>query len=97
MGHALTAYISKPLHLLGVVDLEFRGWERVDEGSLIRWDLFFYEPWFLGLGVLMTLGALHHHRRTGGSEQGARRLVQATVGATLGLTAVACVSLFTGS
>jgi len=94
MGHALTAYISKPLHLLGVVNLDFPGWERVDEGALIRWDLFFYEPWFLGLGVLTTLAALHHYRRTGGSEQGARRLVQATVGATVGLTAVACISLF---
>ena len=93
MGHALTAYISKPLHVLGVVDLEFRGWERVDEGSLIRWDLFFYEPWFLGLGVLMTLGALHHHRRTGGSRRTERRLVAGTVAGTLALTAVACLAV----
>ena len=97
MGHALTGYISKPLHLAGVIDLEFPGWAHVDEGALIRWDLLFYEPWFLGLGVLTTLAALHHHRRTGGSERGARRLVLATVGATLLLTAFACARLFTGS
>jgi hypothetical protein len=65
-AHALTAYVTKPLHALGVVQLDFRGWERLDEAALIRWDLAFYEPWFLGLGVLVTLGALHHYRRTGG-------------------------------
>ena len=96
MAHALTAYITKPLHALGVIDLEFKGWAHLDEGALIRWDLFFYEPWFLGLGVLVTVGALHHYRRTGGSEGGERRLVQATVGATLGFTAVACVSVIAG-
>ena len=26
VAHALTAYVTKPLHLLGVIDLEFRGW-----------------------------------------------------------------------
>jgi hypothetical protein len=56
---------------------------------LIRWNLLFCEPWFLGLGVLVTLGALHHHRRTGGSRRGARRLLAATAAATLALTALA--------
>jgi hypothetical protein len=96
MAHALTAYITKPLHELGVIDLDFKGWAQVDEGALIRWDLFFYEPWFLGLGVLATLGALHHHRRTGGSVRGERRLVLATVAATLGVTALSCLSLIAG-
>ena len=67
VAHALTAYVTKPLHLLGVIDLEFRGWAELDEDALILWDLLFYEPWFLGLGTLVTLGTLHHFRRTGGS------------------------------
>jgi hypothetical protein len=91
VAHALTAYVTKPLHLLGVVDIEFRGWARLDQGALIAWDLLFYEPWFLGLGVLVTLGALHHHRRTGGSDRARRRLVGVTVAATLALTTVASV------
>jgi hypothetical protein len=90
MAHALTAYVTKPLHLLGVVDLEFKGWATRDQTAQFLWDLAFYEPWFLGLGVLVTLGALHHHRRTGGSERAGRRLVLATVAGTLVLTAVAC-------
>jgi hypothetical protein len=28
-----------------VVDLEFRGWARLDAGAMIAWDLLFYEPW----------------------------------------------------
>jgi hypothetical protein len=89
-AHALTAYITKPLHLLGVIDLEFRGWAELGELALILWDLLFYEPWFLGLGVLVTLGTLHHFRRTGGSPEGARRLLAITATATLALTAYGC-------
>ena len=89
MAHALTAYVTKPLHLAGAADLEFRGWKTLDEGEMIAWDLLFYEPWFLALGLLVTAGALHHHRRTGGSERARRRLVAVTGAGTLALTAVA--------
>ena len=92
-AHALTAYVTKPLHLLGVIELEFPGWTRLDEGALVRWDLLFYEPWFLGLGILVTLGALHHFRRTGGSRRGERRLLLGTVAATLLTTALASASV----
>ena len=92
-SHALTAYVTKPLHLLGAIQLDFKGWAHVDEQALIWWDLLFYEPWFLGLGVLVTLGALHHHERTGGSEAARHRLVVGTAAATLGLTALSCVQL----
>jgi len=95
MGHALTGYVTKSLHLLGVIDIEFPGWAHVDEGALIAWDLLFYEPWFLALGVLVTLGALHHYRRTGGSAAGARRLGVVTAAATIALTAVASVLVAT--
>jgi hypothetical protein len=92
-AHALSAYVTKPLHLLGVIDIEFRGWAHLDEHALIAWDLLFYEPWFLGLGVLVTLGTLHHHRRTGGSAEARRRMVLITVAGTLALTAVTCVQM----
>jgi len=89
-AHALTAYITKPLHALGVVELQFDGWAQRDETAQFLWDLLFYEPWFLGLGVLVTLGTLHHHRRTGGSVRGRRRLMLLSAGATLALTALSC-------
>lgn len=89
-AHALTAYITKPLDALGVVHLQFDGWARRDETAQFLWDLLFYEPWFLGLAILVTLGTRHHHRRTGGSSRAERRLVVLTVAGTLALTAVAC-------
>jgi Protein of unknown function (DUF3995) len=99
MGHALTAYVTKPLQLLGVVDLDLqaRGWATLDEGKLIAWDLLFYEPWFLALGVLVTLGALHHHRRTGGTDRGRRRLIALTAAGTIALTTVASAMVIAGS
>jgi hypothetical protein len=90
MAHALTAYVTKPLHALGVVHLRFDGWAQRDETAQFLWDLLFYEPWFLGLGLLVSLGALHHHRRTGGSARDRRRLIVLTALATLALTAFSC-------
>jgi Protein of unknown function (DUF3995) len=90
MAHAITAYVTKPLHALGVVHLDFKGWATLDEGALIRWDLLFYEPWFLVFGILVTLGVVHHHRRTGGSERELRRLLGLTGLATVVLSLVAC-------
>jgi hypothetical protein len=89
-AHALTAYVTKPLHLAGVLRLRFDGWAHRDQTAQFLWDLLFYEPWFLGLGILVTLGALHHYRRTGGSARGQRRLAALTVAATVALTATAC-------
>ena len=85
-AHALVAYVTKPLHALGVIELRFDGWATRDQAAQFAWDLLFYEPWFLGLGVLVTLATLHHHRRTGGSARAERRLVAVTVAATLALT-----------
>jgi hypothetical protein len=89
-AHALTAYVTKPLHALGVIELQFHGWAQRDETAQFLWDLLFYEPWFLGLGVLVTLGTVHHHRRAGGSVRAGRRLVILTGLATLALTAYSC-------
>ena len=43
-AHALTAYVTKPLDAVGVVELQFRGWERRDQTAQFLWDLLFYEP-----------------------------------------------------
>jgi hypothetical protein len=90
VAHALTAYVTKPLHALGVVELQFHGWAERHETSQFLWDLLFYEPWFLGLGILVSLGTLHHYRRTGGSARGGRRLMTVTAAAALALTALSC-------
>jgi hypothetical protein len=84
-AHALTGYLTKLLDLAGLVELDFKGWATLDKGELIAWDLLFYEPWFLGLGVLVTLGAVHHYRRSGGSKRGEQLLIATTVAAALAL------------
>jgi hypothetical protein len=91
LSHALTAYVTKTLHLLGVIEIEFRGWVRPDEMSLILWDILFYEPWFLGLGALVMLAVLHHYGRTGGSHRGQRWLAVLCGATSVVWTAVACV------
>ena len=90
MAHALTAYMTKPLHALGVVELRFDGWATRDQTAQFLWDLLFYEPWFLGLGVLVSLAALHHHRRSGGTARSGTRLMISTALATLAFTVFSC-------
>jgi hypothetical protein len=92
-AHAVAGYVTKVMHLLGIIDLDFRGWDHLDEGKLIAWDLLFYEPWFLGLGVLVTLGTMHHYRRTGGSRRGAYRLAWTAVAATTAMSGYITVLL----
>jgi hypothetical protein len=89
-SHALTAYVTKPLHALGVVQLQFDGWASRDEAAQFAWDLLFYEPWFLGLAVFVMLGTLHYNRRSGGSARAGRRLLAITATATLLLTLLSC-------
>ena len=89
-SHALTAYVTKPLHALGLIELRFPGWASRNEAGQFAWDLLFYEPWFLGLAVLVTLGALNHLRRTGASERAACVLARSTAAGALALTGIAC-------
>ena len=44
--------MTKPLDALDVVHLRFDGWATRNQTGQFLWDLLFYEPWFLGLGVL---------------------------------------------
>jgi hypothetical protein len=78
---SLMAGVGILLAVLGVI---------LSSSAQFAWDLLFYEPWFLGLGVLVTLGTLHYNRRSGGSVRAGRRLVTITAAATLVLTLFSC-------
>jgi hypothetical protein len=82
--------VTKPLDAAEVIELRFHGWATRREAAQFAWDLLFYEPWFLGLGVWVMLAALHHHRRTGGSARAAARLAWTTVAGALALATIAC-------
>ena len=36
------AYVTKPLHAIGVIDLRFDGWAERDQTGQFLWDLLFY-------------------------------------------------------
>src|SRR5918998_1133093 len=84
------AFVWAVTYAIGVRGYHGLGGAQRDERAQFLWDLLFYEPWFLGLGVLVTLSTLHHHARTGGSIEARRRLLILTALATLVLTALAC-------
>jgi hypothetical protein len=37
-SHTLTAYVTKPLHVLGVIDLQLDGWASREEAAQFAWD-----------------------------------------------------------
>ena len=60
LAHGISGILTKTLHLLGLITLRFPGWTELDIGQLVLWDLLFYEPWFLSMGILAGLTAAHY-------------------------------------
>lgn len=66
VAHAFTGMITKSLALLGVIEIPYPDvWAWHDTTASAWWDLLFYEPWFLLLGVLMHLAARRYLLDTG--------------------------------
>ncbi|MGE8206869.1 DUF3995 domain-containing protein [Heyndrickxia sp. NPDC080065] len=65
IAHGVSGIITKILHLLGIITIHFQGWSVVNAKSLVLWDLLFYEPWFLTMGILAGLTAFHFAHTSG--------------------------------
>ena len=59
-AHALTAYVTKPLDAVGVVELQFRGWERRDQTICVV-----CEPLVEEAGAVRVVDAYESVRATG--------------------------------
>ncbi|MCJ8007754.1 DUF3995 domain-containing protein [Lederbergia wuyishanensis] len=60
LAHAISGMLTKTLFLAGIININFPGWVELNAHSLALWDLFFYEPWFLIMGLLAGLSAAHY-------------------------------------
>ncbi|MEV0644800.1 hypothetical protein AB0I28_06015 [Phytomonospora sp. NPDC050363] len=66
VAHAVVGVSTKSLALLGVIDIAYPdAWARIDETATAWWDLAFYEPCFLVLGVCLHFSAVAYLRDTG--------------------------------
>lgn len=66
VAHAVIGMTTKALALLGVIEIPYPdAWLWIDETGSAWWDLAFYEPWFLALGVAMHLAVRRYLRDTG--------------------------------
>ncbi|MEC0175087.1 DUF3995 domain-containing protein [Paenibacillus favisporus] len=59
-AHGVSGVITKFLHLVGAITIHFPGWNVIDIHGLIIWDLLFYEPWFIVMGILASLAAWNY-------------------------------------
>ncbi|MBO1005101.1 DUF3995 domain-containing protein [Pseudogracilibacillus auburnensis] len=73
LAHGFSGIITKALHLAGVITMHFPGWKVLDVHRLVLWDLFFYEPWFIIMGILSALAALHYAQVSGVQSTALRR------------------------
>lgn len=73
IAHGVAGIVTKALYLGGVITMHFTGWSVLDAHSLALWDLLFYEPWFVIMGVLSGLTAAHYAQSTCGSLSSWRR------------------------
>ncbi|UUZ86368.1 hypothetical protein LJK88_25020 [Paenibacillus sp. P26] len=60
IAHGVSGVTTKILHLAGVITIHFPGWIELDVQGLILWDLFFYEPWFIVMGMMSSLAAWNY-------------------------------------
>ena len=87
VAHAAVGMVTKSAALLGVMDIPYPDvWLRLDETATAWWDLLFYEPWFLAIGVLLHLCAVRYLRATGRASV-ARWTTRVSAAAALGLAA----------
>ncbi len=73
IAHGVSGMITKALLLAGVITINFPGWIVLDVHSLAVWDLLFYEPWFVIMGILAGLTASHYAQASGVSLSAFRR------------------------
>ncbi|GIG71482.1 hypothetical protein [Phytomonospora endophytica] len=66
VAHAFVGTTTKAAALLGVMEIPYPDvWAWIDEDATAWWDLAFYEPCFLLLGVFLHLSAVRYLRATG--------------------------------
>ncbi|MBB3126824.1 hypothetical protein FHS19_001478 [Paenibacillus rhizosphaerae] len=65
IAHGTTGIVTKTLFLIGAIPLELQGWAVIDKVRLAIWDLCFYEPWFLIMGILSGLAAAYYAHASG--------------------------------
>ncbi|EKN67591.1 hypothetical protein BABA_12705 [Neobacillus bataviensis LMG 21833] len=73
IAHGISGIITKALLLVDVITIHFTGWISLDVHSLALWDLLFYEPWFVIMGILSGLTASHYALASGISLSAFRR------------------------
>ncbi|MBB4934825.1 hypothetical protein F4561_005719 [Lipingzhangella halophila] len=89
VAHALIGFSTKTLDLFGLVRLEYPDvWQNLDRTAMALWEIFFYEPWFLAMGVCLALCGLRYLRDLGLGARTVRSAAWALAGAAV-LLAVA--------
>jgi hypothetical protein len=75
IAHGVAGMITKVLFLAGAItiNVQTHNWIVIDMHSLALWDLLFYEPWFLIMGILAGLTAAHYAQASGVSLSTLRR------------------------
>ena len=72
LAHGMSGIITKSLYLCGVITIHFPNLIG-DLRNMALWDLLFYEPWFVIMGILAGLTAAHYAQATGASPRTFRR------------------------
>jgi hypothetical protein len=84
--HGFGGMLTKILYLAGVIDLQFPELIVYDMQKLALWDLLFYEPWFIIMGIFAGLTAAYFAQASGVSIVVFRRIHIVFWGFTLLLT-----------
>ncbi|RDW19980.1 DUF3995 domain-containing protein [Oceanobacillus chungangensis] len=65
LTHGVSGMITKALLLSDVITMDFPVFAEVNVDKLALWDLLFYEPWFIFMGMMSGLTAAHYAQASG--------------------------------
>ncbi|GGP46324.1 hypothetical protein [Streptomyces sindenensis] len=76
VAHGIVGIVTQLLELCGVIHVDYPSdWVTLDVTALNLWNVLFYEPWFVAMGICLILAALGYLRQAGIREVVVRRIV----------------------
>ncbi|MFG2296379.1 hypothetical protein [Streptomyces sp. NPDC048603] len=87
--HGVAGAFTHLLELCGAIEMDYPDdWETLNVTSMNLWNILFYEPWFIAMGVCLLCSALRYLRDTGSTEDAIGRVRRVAV-ALIGVLVVA--------
>ncbi|MCX4803074.1 hypothetical protein ACFWWM_42230 [Streptomyces sp. NPDC058682] len=95
--HGVAGGFTHLLELCGAIEIDYPDeWETLNVTSMNLWNILFYEPWFIAMGICLLGSALQYLRDTGSTEAAVDRVNRVSIALIGVLTIASSLSVIMG-